>query len=206
MLPPLVSIRFQVLFHSPSGVLFAFPSRYWFTIGGKRYLALGGGPPGFTQGFSCPVLLGCLTRSPIPFTYRAFTFCGRPFHAVRLGIGFVTPSQGLQPLHVRSHNPHAATPARYVHDTSLGCSAFARRYLRNRYCFLFLWLLRCFSSPGALPPKFPLAGDAVLPAPGFPIRKSPDQCLFAAPRSVSPLIASFVGLLPQGIHRTLFVA
>src|SRR5699024_7768568 len=29
----LVSARFQVLFHSPSGVLFTFPSRYWFTIG-----------------------------------------------------------------------------------------------------------------------------------------------------------------------------
>ena len=28
-----VSIRFQVLFHSPPGVLFTFPSRYWFTIG-----------------------------------------------------------------------------------------------------------------------------------------------------------------------------
>ena len=30
----------------------------------------------------------------------------------------------------------------------LGCSAFARRYLRNRIRFLFLWLLRCFTSPG----------------------------------------------------------
>ena len=29
----LVGLRFQVLFHSPSGVLFTFPSRYWFTIG-----------------------------------------------------------------------------------------------------------------------------------------------------------------------------
>ena len=32
----------------------------------------------------------------------------------------------------------------------LGSSAFARRYLRNHDCFLFLWLLRCFSSPGSL--------------------------------------------------------
>ena len=29
----LVGIRFQVLFHSPPGVLFTFPSRYWYTIG-----------------------------------------------------------------------------------------------------------------------------------------------------------------------------
>ena len=32
-LPPLVNTWFQVLFHSPSGVLFTFPSRYSFTIG-----------------------------------------------------------------------------------------------------------------------------------------------------------------------------
>src|ERR687893_3123441 len=33
LLRPLVSVWFQVLFHSPCGVLFTFPSRYWFTIG-----------------------------------------------------------------------------------------------------------------------------------------------------------------------------
>ena len=33
VLPLLVGLRFHVLFHSPPGVLFTFPSRYWFTIG-----------------------------------------------------------------------------------------------------------------------------------------------------------------------------
>ena len=33
----------------------------------------------------------------------------------------------------------------------LGSSAFARRYSRNRSFFLFLRVLRCFSSPGSLP-------------------------------------------------------
>ena len=32
----------------------------------------------------------------------------------------------------------------------LGSSPFARHYLGNHYCFLFLWALRCFSSPGVL--------------------------------------------------------
>ena len=32
----------------------------------------------------------------------------------------------------------------------LGFSPFARRYLGNRFCFLFLRLLRCFNSPGSL--------------------------------------------------------
>ena len=46
-LPQLVCIRFQVLFHSPSGVLFAFPSRYWFTIGQSGVFSLGGWSPHF---------------------------------------------------------------------------------------------------------------------------------------------------------------
>ena len=40
-----VSIRFQDLFHSPPGVLFAFPSRYLFTIGRLRVFSLGGWSP-----------------------------------------------------------------------------------------------------------------------------------------------------------------
>ena len=39
-LRPLVSAWFQVLFHSPPGVLFTFPSRYWFTIGHERVFSL----------------------------------------------------------------------------------------------------------------------------------------------------------------------
>ena len=33
----------------------------------------------------------------------------------------------------------------------LGSSCFARHYFRNRCYFLFLWVLRCFSSPRSLP-------------------------------------------------------
>ena len=41
MLSLLVSIRFQVLFHSPPGVLFTFPSRYYFAIGHQGIFRLG---------------------------------------------------------------------------------------------------------------------------------------------------------------------
>ena len=49
-------------------------------------------------------------------------------------------------------------------------------------------------------------GDWTLLQPGFPIRISRDLSYFAAPPSVSPLHASFIGTLPQGIHQTPFVA
>ena len=36
-----ITIWFQVLFHTPTGVLFSFPSRYFYTIGLETYLELG---------------------------------------------------------------------------------------------------------------------------------------------------------------------
>src|SRR5204862_3735075 len=46
-----VCMRFQDLFHSPPGVLFAFPSRYWFTLGRLRVFSLGGWSPHLRTGF-----------------------------------------------------------------------------------------------------------------------------------------------------------
>src|SRR5687767_12339481 len=50
-LPLFVCMRFQDLFHSPPGVLFAFPSRYWFTIGRSLVFSLGGWSPHLQTGF-----------------------------------------------------------------------------------------------------------------------------------------------------------
>jgi hypothetical protein len=50
-LPLFVCMRFQDLFHSPPGVLFAFPSRYLFTIGRLRVFSLGGWSPHLQTGF-----------------------------------------------------------------------------------------------------------------------------------------------------------
>ncbi len=41
-------------------------------------------------------------------------------------------------------------PRYCLNNIGLGCSAFARHYLRNHFCFLLLWVLRCFSSPRSL--------------------------------------------------------
>ena len=40
-----------MLFHSPLGVLFTFPSRYWFAIGRRRVFSLGGWSPRLRAGF-----------------------------------------------------------------------------------------------------------------------------------------------------------
>ena len=53
----LVSSRFQVLFHSPPGVLFTFPSRYYSLSVTWSYLAFWDGPHFFRPDFSCPDVL-----------------------------------------------------------------------------------------------------------------------------------------------------
>ena len=62
--------------------------------------------------------------------YRTITSYGRSFQIVPL------------PLFVSYRSP--TTPDK----SGLGSSPFARRYLGNRFFFLFLRVLRCFSSPG----------------------------------------------------------
>ena len=76
--------------------------------------------------------------------------------------------------------------------SGLASSHFARRYFENHGCFPFLRLLRCFSSPGSLPLTF-VSRVTVLLLPDCSIRISAGQCLLAALRSFSQLIASFVG-------------
>ena len=65
MLPQLVNTGFQVLFHSPHGVLFTFPSRYFALSVTEEYLALRGGPRLFPQGSSCLVVLWILPPCPL---------------------------------------------------------------------------------------------------------------------------------------------
>src|SRR6201986_2255806 len=81
----------------------------------------------------------------------------------------------------------------------LGSCAFARHYWRNHYCFLFLQVLRCFSSLGLLHIAM------MTLRPGCPIRTSADQFLFADPRSFSQLTTSFFAFESLGIPHTPFL-
>ena len=86
---------FRFYFTPLAGVLFTFHSRYSALSVMEEYLALGGGPPRFKPGSTCLALLGNNSRVLNPFAYGAFTLYGRPFHAVQLEQGFVTPRQPI---------------------------------------------------------------------------------------------------------------
>ena len=132
VVPQFMDTGFQVLFHSPPGVLFTFPSRYYALSVTKECLALGGGPPDFPQGFSCLVVLWIPLA---PFRFRL-----RGFHPLWRDVP--VPSTSFQVTSLRSLTP-ACT------QTGFGSFHFARRYFGNRCFFLFLALLRCFSSGGS---------------------------------------------------------
>ena len=91
-----------------------------------------------------------------------------------------------------------------IATSGLAFSDFARHYFRNLGWCLFLALLRCFSSGGS--PHIPIWFSIWYLTVGFPIRISPDHSLFAAPRSFSQLIASFIGSWCQGIPLALLLA
>jgi hypothetical protein len=65
-------------------------------------------------------------------------------------------------------------PPKHRNATGLGSSDFARHYFRNRGFFLFLQVLRWFTSLSSLTPAYGFSG--VFPRfarEGFPIRRSP---------------------------------
>ena len=63
---------FRFYFTPLTGVLFAFPSRYFCSIGRIRYLAFDRGRPRFRQGFSCPAVLRYCPTESLPFRVRGF--------------------------------------------------------------------------------------------------------------------------------------
>jgi hypothetical protein len=120
-----------------TGVLFTFPSRYYFTIGHTGVFSL--------TKWSSQIHTGFL----VPRTTR---------DSARL-LKFLTT--GLSPSLVQysaassnCYSPRCCPTTPSAKADGLGCSLFARRYWGNRFCFLFLGLLRCFSSPGWLVPPY----------------------------------------------------
>ena len=154
-----------------------------------EYLALRGGPRRFTQRSTCAVLLRDTLGSD------------------RISVTGVSPSlpqlsRSLTYRH-KSHVGALQPPARW---TGFGLIRFRSPLLTESILFLFLRLLRCFTSAGiANSPLFDSGrDDPILLGSGYPIRKSPDQSLLAAPRGLSQLVASFIACRHLGIHSVPF--
>ena len=119
------------------------------------------------------------SASPLNFAYGTIALCGCAFQRIQLFNGFLTCRGDCNRLQQDPTTPNTQRLQAW-HAFGLGCSLFARRYWGNRSCFLFLRVLRCFSSPRSpLPPMDSVTDIPELPGTGFPIRRSPAQCLFS---------------------------
>ena len=116
MLCVLVNTRFQVLFHSPPGVLFTFPSQYCFSIGHQVVFRLGEWAP------HLPCRFHVSARTPDPALYFTVSPTGLSPSLVTLPsvLGYVTYLLAVL-------NPAS------VAGCGLASSAFARHYSRNLF-------------------------------------------------------------------------
>ena len=112
----------------------------------KEYLGLAGGPARFARDFSGPVLLGVSLKSPRCFVYGGVTRYADSFQSLRLHPGFLT-LRGFGRILRTAPQPRIRNACRLSRGYGLASSTFARHYSRNHCCFLFLWVLRCFTSP-----------------------------------------------------------
>ena len=169
-------------------MLFTFPSRYWFAIGLLRVFSLGGWSrrihTGFlvsraTQDTATLHIASCTGRSP------AMACCSKHFHSPSF-MRYRSPTTPTMP----EHRWFGLFPVR---SPLLG---------ESLNYFLFLRVLRCFSSPRSLTT---FVVRLSFRQPGCPIRKFTNQRLFAPPRDLSQLITSFIACKSLGIHRTPFL-
>ena len=119
------------------------------------------------------------------FAYRAFTVCRSAFQH----------SSAIIVLGLWSPLPH-----KYCY-LWFGLFRFRSPLLsESLFYFLFLRVIRCFSSPGSLHYTMYSCNDTItLLMVSSLIRISTDHGLFATPRSFSQLVTSFFGAMYQGI-------
>ena len=120
------------------GVLFTFPSRYSYTIGLTGVFSLAGWSRRIHTGFHVP---RATQDTGMP---RETTGTELSSSAAPLSSGFPSIRKCNRPVLLPRHGPQGTR-------AGLGCSPFARHYWGNHCCFLFLGVLRCFSSPRSPP-------------------------------------------------------
>jgi hypothetical protein len=169
---------------------------------------LTGGPARFTQNFTSSVLLGNAHTKAPAYTYGTITLYGAAFQRTSTSPALDHSATSQQPGNEHTPQPPHSNPCQVYHYAGLASSAFARHYSRTHNCFLFLWVLRCFTSPRSLhTPYFIQARvtghDSSQVSPfGHPRINA----RLPTPQGLSQAPTSFIGSRCQGIHHMPFTA
>ena len=135
--------RFQELFHSPPGVLFTFPSRYWYAIGQTGMLRLTQRSGLIHAGFhEARATWDNTIGRRLTSRYGAGTLYGQAFKPVPLASRFMTPAR---PVGTGTRDPTtpATQPPTGITRNRFGLIRFRSPLLTE---YPFLQVLRCFTS------------------------------------------------------------
>ena len=198
-----MSARFQVLFHSPPGVLFTIPSRYSSAIGHREVFRRPSGLGRFTQDSTGPVLLGAAPAQPAGFRLRGCHPLRPPIpgDSATRPVQCTAPRRGGDGKNAPRTTPRPQPPpgiarARFNHHplplaTTHGISTPAGTEM--------------FHFPASPPAPYDIQ-TRVTPHNGRRVPPFGNPRITArkpAPRGISQATASFIGPRCQGIHRTL---
>ena len=164
-----------------------------------------GGPPRFPRDSSCPAVLGIVANAAGAVRLRGSHPLWPAFPGRSAPPPASTSGHGSGPHDVPQ--PRVRNGCRLGTDPVWAQAPFAHHYWGPRCCFLFLGVLRCFSSPGSLHRPMDSDGDdPASPGPSCLIRTPTDQRPSTAPRGFSQSPASFFGPWRLGIPRALSAA
>jgi hypothetical protein len=138
-----VGARFQELFHSPPGVLFTFPSRYWYAIGQTGMLRLTPRSGPIHTGFhEARATWDNTIGRRLTSRYGAGTLYGQAFKPVPLASRFMTPARSV------GTGTHAPATPRTQPPTGITRPWFGLIRFRSPLLteYPFLQVLRCFTS------------------------------------------------------------
>jgi hypothetical protein len=142
---------------------------------------LGDGPPCFRPDFTCPAVLRIHSRENKVSTTGLLPSSADLSRSLHLLHSFVTPYR-------MSYNPKRQASWFGLYPVSLAATkGIAFAFSSSRYLDVSVpWV--CLQYPM-------YSGKDTIPLRmvGSPIRKSPDQSLLTAPRSISALVPSFIG-------------
>lgn len=166
---------------------------------------MGGGPPGFTRGFTCPVLLGKQAEKAEPFRLRGFHSLWRHFPEPSTMDQLCNFSPGLHPRTLAPATPHrqrmeALTPARFR------LIPFRSPLLGESRLFFFPQGTEMFQFPWYRPHDLTIGVPGHYPGRVTPFGHPRIYACLTAPRGLTQPATSFIAFWRQGIHRMPLVA
>ena len=146
-------------------------------------------------------------RRHVRFDYGALTRCGAPFQALRLRTYLVTP-RGIRHYPPRILTTPCMQRRRAYAHARFRLFPFRSPLLGESNLFLFLRVLRCFTSPRSPPFDYVFIKGISRHYPGWvaPFGHPRIKACLAAPRGFSQLTTSFIASWRQGIHHLPLVA